>query len=236
MSLSSLGATSTAGNEDQNSGDQVQDGSDENAPNGRTPSSDDVAGAARVDSVLDDAKGSKVTGHGDEGNDKGQEGEERGDEGTDEAGAQAEQKGQKGEAGGDGVQNQYPRKNPGAITVGLGERDLSSLSQGSGGIISHVRGCAGIRTTGCCQSSLLTRSSRGAERWESIYLEWIIQYPNVPYVILSTALRPPKSTFKMERSLTTGAVTDTTIRSAVAASSRTVPMWWKKVPTPMMKD
>lgn len=236
MSLSSLGATSTAGDEDQNSGDQVQDGSDENAPDGRTPSSDDVAGAARVDGVLDDAKGGKVAGHGDDGNDKGQEGEERGDEGTDEAGAEAEQKGQKGEAGADGVQNQYPRKNLGAVTIGLGERDLSSLSQGSGGIIANVRGCAGIRTADCCQSCRLSRASIGAERLESTYLEWIIQYPNVPYVILSTALRPPKSTFKMERSLTTGAVTDTTIRRAVAASSSTVPMWWKKVPTPMMED
>lgn len=144
MSVSLLGATSTAGNEDQNSGNQVQDGSDENAPDGRTPSSDDVVGTARVDSVLDDAKSSKVTGHGDEGNDKGQEGEERGDERTDEAGAQAEQEGQKGEAGGDGVQNQYPRKNLGAITVALGERDLSNLSEGGGGIVANVRRGAGI--------------------------------------------------------------------------------------------
>lgn len=87
MSVSLLGATSTAGNEDQNGGNQSQDGSDETTPDGRAPSSDDVVGAARVDSVLDDSKGSKVNGHCDEGDDKGQEREDRGDKRTDEAGA-----------------------------------------------------------------------------------------------------------------------------------------------------
>lgn len=187
MSASLLGATSTAGNEDQNSGNQGQDGSDENAPDGRTPSSDDVVRASRVDSVLDDSKGSKVTGHGDESDNEGQEREESGDQRTDEASAQAEQEGQKGEAGGDGMQNQNPRKNPGAITVGFRERDLANLCQGGGGIIANVRRCAGIFSTVYCQSSIHTHASKGVERWESTYFELMIQYPKVPYVILSTA-------------------------------------------------
>lgn len=150
-----LGATGTAGNEDQNSRNQGQDGSDENTPDGRAPSSFNVVRASRVDSVLDDSEGSKVTGHCDEGGDKGQEREERGDKGAKDAGAQAEQECQKGEASGDGMQNQYPRKNLGAITVGFRERDLGNLCQGGGGIIANVRGGAVIFSTVHCQSSFL---------------------------------------------------------------------------------
>lgn len=174
--------------------------------------------------MLNDTEGSKVTGHCDEGNDKGQEREERGDKRTEDASAQAEQESQKGEASGNRMQNHDLRKSSGAITVGIRERDLGNLCQGGGGIVANVRRGAGIFSTIYCQSSLLTYALTGVKWLESTYFELMIQYPNVPYVILSTEPRPAKSTLRMERSWTTGAVTDTTIRSAVAASSSTVPM------------
>lgn len=66
-----LRAASTAGNKDQDSCDQSQGSSGENAPDGRTPASINVGGTPGVDSVLDDLKAGKITGHGDDCGDKG---------------------------------------------------------------------------------------------------------------------------------------------------------------------
>ena len=62
------------------------------------------------------------------------------------------------------------------------------------------------------------------------------QYPNVPKLISEPAPLLPKSTLKMAILCTTGAEMDATTSSTVAANSKKVPMWWMKVPTPMVNQ
>lgn len=145
-----LSTASTAGNKDQDSCDKVQGGSDENAPDGRTPAGSEVVGAPGVDAVLDDPEAGKVTCHGDKRDDKGEEREEGGDKGAEEAGAQAEQKGQEGKASSNGVQNQDSGEDLGGIAVAIGERKAADSCESRGGIIANVRAGAIIRPASIC--------------------------------------------------------------------------------------
>lgn len=146
MGVALLSTASTASNKDQDSRDKIQGGGGKNAPDGRTPASMEVVGASGVDGVLDDLEAGKVTGHGDDCDDKGQEGEERGDKGAEEAGAEAEQEGQEGKASSNGVQNQNSGENPGGIAVALGEGKALDSCESGGGIVANVSLGAVIRS------------------------------------------------------------------------------------------
>lgn len=146
MGVGLLSTAGTASDKDQDSCDEIQGGGGKNAPDGRTPASVEVVGAPGVDGVLNDLEAGKVTGHGDDCDDKGQEGEERGDKGAEEAGAQAEQESQEGKASSNGVQNQNSGEDPGGIAVALGEGKALDSCKSGGCIVANVSAGAIIRS------------------------------------------------------------------------------------------
>lgn len=96
-------AAGAAGEEDDDGGEKGENGGGEDAPDGGSVGS--LVAVDLVDLVLDDAKGDKVAGGGDNGDDEGEAGEDGGEEGEEGVGADAQEEGDEGKDGADNVQD-----------------------------------------------------------------------------------------------------------------------------------
>lgn len=90
--------------------------------------------------MLDNAKGDKVTGDGDNGDDKGKAREDGAEEGEEGLGADAKEEGNKGKDGADNVQNHDAGQAPGGV-LGCGAKVdgiVDAFDQVAGVVANHL--------------------------------------------------------------------------------------------------
>lgn len=152
-------AGAAAGEEDDDGGDEVADGGDEQGPDGGA----ELGGGARarvVDGALEDGEADEVGDEDDEGDDEGEQADQGGQERADHAGAQGEQEGDEGQAGRHGVQHHDVGQAVGRVRAPVGgvEGAARGGAQDVGGLVADVAARALVIAAG-----LLHAVAKGAE-------------------------------------------------------------------------
>lgn len=139
----SLPATGTAGDEDEDGGDQAQAGRGEDTPHGGAVGSVGIDTIGATDTTAEQAEANKVANEGDGGDEEAQTGDDGGDEGADSVGAEGKEEGDEEKAGGDGVQDHDVGE---AADSGLtGIRNLDNVLAAAGQVEGHLDIVADVR-------------------------------------------------------------------------------------------